>query len=152
MIQRTTGSTRNDTHFPSTTLFRSDFFKNVNDTHGHQVGDDVLREIAHRVTHNVRSFDTVARLGGEEFVVVMPDTDLTVASAVAERLRGYIADKSFPTSDAPDDLAITISIGVASSLGRSEEHTSELQSLMRISYAVFCLKKKITTPHQHTLT
>src|SRR3546814_4743236 len=146
MIQRTTGSTRNDTHFPSTTLFRSDFFKNVNDTHGHQVGDDVLREIAHRVTHNVRSFDTVARLGGEEFVVVMPDTDLTVASVVAERLRNYVADEPFRPSGVPDGLTITISIGVASSLSgdtteallkraddamseakRSEEHTSELQ-------------------------
>src|SRR3546814_8567640 len=59
-------------------IFDIDFFQNVNDNHGHQVGDDVLREIAHRVTHNVRRFDTVARLGGEEFVVVMPDTDLTV--------------------------------------------------------------------------
>ena len=97
-------------------IFDIDFFKKVNDTHGHQVGDDVLREIAHRVTHNVRSFDTVARLGGEEFVVVMPDTDLTVASVVAERLRNDVAAEPFRASGVPDGLTITISIGVASSL------------------------------------
>ncbi len=67
-------------------LFDIDHFKRVNDTHGHAAGDDVLRELAARATNSVRSVDLVARLGGEEFVVVMPETDIASAAEVAERL------------------------------------------------------------------
>ena len=61
-------------------LFDIDHFKQVNDTYGHAAGDDVLRELAARTTNSVRSVDLVARLGGEEFVVVMPETDLAIAA------------------------------------------------------------------------
>ncbi|MGR9902788.1 diguanylate cyclase, partial [Escherichia coli] len=60
-----------------------DFFKSVNDTYGHDAGDEVLREFAARVRKNVRGIDLACRLGGEEFVVIMPDTDAGVASIVA---------------------------------------------------------------------
>ncbi len=90
-----------------------DYFKNINDTHGHAAGDDVLRELCERVMANVRSFDTVARYGGEEFVVVMPETDIAVASAVAERLRHNIADLPFKSAAADTQFKVTISIGVA---------------------------------------
>ena len=79
----------------SVLLFDIDNFKHVNDTHGHAAGDDVLRELAERTTNSVRSVDLVARLGGEEFVVVMPETDLGIASAVAERLRAAVAREPF---------------------------------------------------------
>src|SRR5271169_171395 len=72
-----------------------DHFKQVNDTYGHAAGDDVLRELAARATNTVRSVDLVARLGGEEFVVVMPETGPSIAVAVAERLRSTIANEPF---------------------------------------------------------
>lgn len=91
-----------------------DYFKVVNDTHGHQVGDEILKEFAKRVTSNVRNIDLPARYGGEEFVVVMPDTDSSFASVVAERLRSKIADVPFKADIPAGSLSVTVSIGVAS--------------------------------------
>ena len=76
-----------------------DYFKAVNDTHGHDVGDEVLREFANRISANVRGIDLACRYGGEEFVVVMPDTDSGFAFTVAERLRQSI--ESTPDQDQP---------------------------------------------------
>src|SRR5712692_10747509 len=72
-------------------LFDIDHFKRVNDTYGHAAGDDVLHELAARTINSVRSVDLVARLGGEEFVVIMPDTDIAIANTVAQRLRQAVA-------------------------------------------------------------
>ncbi len=93
-------------------LFDIDHFKQVNDTHGHAVGDEVLTELTRRVINNVRSFDTVARLGGEEFVVVMPDADAQTAGTIAERLRENVATTPFKVSGGAGALDVTISIGV----------------------------------------
>jgi two-component system cell cycle response regulator len=98
-------------------LFDIDHFKQVNDTHGHAAGDDVLRELAVRTTHCVRTVDLVARRGdgaGDEFVVVMPETDLTIAASVAERLRAAVAREPFTIKSDGRKLSVTISIGVAS--------------------------------------
>ena len=73
-----------------------DYFKSVNDTYGHDAGDDVLREFAIRVRKSIRGIDLACRYGGEEFVVVMPETDMAVAATVAERLRRRIATEAFP--------------------------------------------------------
>jgi two-component system, cell cycle response regulator len=94
-----------------------DYFKSVNDTHGHDIGDEVLREFAGRVSANVRGIDLACRYGGEEFVVVMPDTDTAYAAQVAERLRRGVETTPFPISRTPGQLNITVSIGIASSLG-----------------------------------
>jgi two-component system cell cycle response regulator len=88
-----------------------DFFKSINDTYGHDAGDDVLREFAHRLKKSIRGIDLACRYGGEEFVVVMPDTDMTVAAMVAERLRRRIASEPFKI--AQGDKSVTISIGIA---------------------------------------
>ena len=80
-------------------MFDIDHFKAVNDTYGHAVGDEVLREVANRTNRNLRNFDLVARYGGEEFIVVMPDTDRDAAYAVAERLRRRIGEETFAVSD-----------------------------------------------------
>src|ERR1041384_4518904 len=72
-----------------------DYFKSVNDTHGHDAGDDVLREFAVRVRKSIRGIDLACRFGGEEFVIIMPETDLHVAGMVAERLRRRIATEPF---------------------------------------------------------
>ncbi|MGY6710584.1 MAG: PleD family two-component system response regulator [Rhizobiaceae bacterium] len=90
-----------------------DRFKAINDTHGHDAGDEILREFAARLRKNVRGIDLACRYGGEEFVVVMPDTDPALANIVAERVRAEIADKPFEVSTLAQPLTVTISIGVA---------------------------------------
>jgi two-component system cell cycle response regulator len=90
-----------------------DHFKVVNDTYGHAIGDEVLIAVGERLSRHLRSFDTVARWGGEEFVVVMPEAEARVAHAVAERLRARIADEPIPVKHEVGQLSVTISIGIA---------------------------------------
>ncbi len=92
-------------------LFDIDHFKNVNDTHGHLVGDQVLRILTEKVTKTTRSTDIVCRYGGEEFIVLMPEAGRDEAMAMAERLREEIARMSVVT--AGGGLFLTISLGVA---------------------------------------
>lgn len=100
------------THRPVTALMLDlDGFKRVNDTFGHAVGDEVLRHLADRCRRAVRDIDLVGRYGGEEFCILLPETDLKTALEVAERIRGSIADEPFDTAAGP--LAIRISIGLA---------------------------------------
>jgi two-component system cell cycle response regulator len=90
-----------------------DCFKSVNDTHGHDAGDEVLREFARRLRATVRGADLACRFGGEEFVLVMPDTDAETASAIAERLRVIIETAPFLVQGSSTALTITASMGVA---------------------------------------
>lgn len=91
-----------------------DHFKIVNDTWGHDAGDEVLREFADRVRACTRGIDLVARMGGEEVVVVLPDTALEAASAVAERIRERVEAEPFAIHNNSRAVPITVSIGVAS--------------------------------------
>lgn len=93
-----------------------DRFKSINDTYGHDGGDDVLREFAKRLRKNVRGIDLACRFGGEEFVVVMPDTDGAVAEKVAERIRAEIAQAPFAVGDDGKAIEVTVSVGVSSLL------------------------------------
>ena len=93
-----------------------DHFKKVNDSFGHGVGDEVLREFAVRLASNVRAIDLPVRFGGEEFVVVMPETELAHAHRIAERIRLHVAGSPFRVLDGEELLTVTISIGVAASL------------------------------------
>src|SRR3984957_1039324 len=97
-----------------------DFFKQVNDTHGHDIGDEVLKEFAARINANVRGIDLACRYGGEEFVVAMPDTDMSFAYSIAERLRHSIETTPVKISRAPGALNITISIGIARCEGEGD--------------------------------
>lgn len=97
-----------------------DHFKQVNDEYGHAVGDDVLREISNRLAHSVRNFDLVARMGGEEFVVVMPDASNEVMTAVAERLCQRIARQPFTVANGTGQIDVTISIGCAAASGEDD--------------------------------
>ncbi|MEO3385765.1 PleD family two-component system response regulator [Mesorhizobium sp. CAU 1741] len=90
-----------------------DRFKAINDGWGHDVGDEVLREFASRLRKNVRGIDLACRMGGEEFVVVMPDTEPAIAEKVAERIRMQIAQTPFPTGTAGEAIEVTVSVGVA---------------------------------------
>lgn len=89
-----------------------DRFKSVNDTYGHDAGDEVLREFASRLRSTVRGADLACRYGGEEFVVVMPDTSVDMAASVAERLRSIIEDTPFVLRSGRE-LHITASLGIA---------------------------------------
>jgi two-component system cell cycle response regulator len=90
-----------------------DYFKAINDTHGHDAGDEVLREFALRIRKSIRGIDLACRYGGEEFVVIMPETDLAVATLVAERLRRRIASEPFLIQHGARRVEVTISIGIA---------------------------------------
>ena len=88
-----------------------DKFKLVNDTHGHPVGDEVLKEFAKRITNSMRPSDLVARIGGEEFVVVLPESRPEQIMMIAERVRALIADTPFPIKSGAETLPVTVSIG-----------------------------------------
>jgi two-component system cell cycle response regulator len=89
-----------------------DLFKHVNDTHGHPVGDEVLREVAHRIGAELRTSDALGRFGGEEFVVLLIDADLDSAAMVAERIRAGVGSTPIVVDDTLS-LTVTVSIGVA---------------------------------------
>jgi two-component system cell cycle response regulator len=90
-----------------------DHFKAVNDTHGHNAGDEILKSFSSRIRKTVRTADLVCRLGGEEFVVVMPDTSLVVATRIAERVRSVIEAEAFPLDEQGGAIPVTVSIGLA---------------------------------------
>lgn len=90
-----------------------DRFKAINDTHGHAAGDEVLREFARRLRESVRGIDLVARTGGEEFLVVMPDIAPEHAESVAERVRRSVESAGFPLPGLAVPLDVTVSIGLA---------------------------------------
>jgi two-component system cell cycle response regulator len=116
-----------------------DFFKAINDTHGHEAGDEVLKEFANRIATNVRGIDLVCRYGGEEFVVVMPDTDIAFAYSVAERLRQQVAEAPFKVKQDTVDQCITISIGVTVSEG-PDDRVADL--LRRADQALYRAKRE----------
>jgi two-component system cell cycle response regulator len=91
-----------------------DRFKSINDAHGHDGGDDVLREFARRLRKNVRGIDLACRFGGEEFVVVMPDTEASIAEKVGERIRAEIERTPFAVGRNGTTIPVTVSIGVSS--------------------------------------
>jgi two-component system cell cycle response regulator len=97
-----------------------DHFKAINDTYGHDVGDEVLREFAARLATNVRAIDLPCRYGGEEFTVIMPGAPLEAAEKVAERIRLHVAGAPFRVAAGSELLNVTISIGVAASLGEGD--------------------------------
>ena len=118
----------------SVLLMDIDNFKQFNDTHGHQVGDEVLRSVAATLHQTVRSMDLVARYGGEEFGAVLPNTPVVVAVAVAERLREAI--ERLEVRYDSQVYRVTVSVGVAEL--RSSDHVSVL--LRRADEALYAAK------------
>ncbi len=117
-----------------------DYFKRINDAYGHAAGDQVLREFAARIVRNIRGIDLAARFGGEEFVVIMPDTDLDMAVVIAERLRAAIEATPFDVGAADGPKYITVSIGVAST--RADGQESPQQLLDRADRALYRAKNE----------
>jgi two-component system, cell cycle response regulator len=104
-----------------------DYFKSINDSFGHDAGDDVLREFAERLKASIRGIDLACRYGGEEFVVVMPDTDLGIAAMVAERIRRRIAGEPFPIEAGKRTIEVTISVGISARMGAQDNATLMLK-------------------------
>jgi len=115
-----------------------DYFKAVNDEHGHDAGDDVLREFATRLKKSIRGIDLACRYGGEEFVVVMPETDMAVAAIVAERIRRRIAGEPFSIRAGAAALDVTISVGLAALSGVAD---TAAQILKRADQALYRAKR-----------
>jgi len=88
-----------------------DDFKSINDTYGHPVGDEILRQLAGLLNSNIRKSDTVSRFGGEEFIILMPKTSLEGGAVFAERLRKLIMEEKFIVGSIT--LQITCSFGVS---------------------------------------
>jgi two-component system cell cycle response regulator len=103
-----------------------DHFKAINDSYGHAAGDEVLREFALRIRRSIRGLDLACRYGGEEFLVVMPETDLSAAALAAERLRRRIASDPFPIQRGERAMEVTISVGIAA-LAEGEDPASVLK-------------------------
>ncbi|MBX3456683.1 PleD family two-component system response regulator [Ferrovibrio sp.] len=103
-------------HGTAVLILDLDHFKLVNDTYGHQVGDDVLREVGARIVRNIRGMDMACRYGGEEFVVLMPDTTLDAARVVADRLHRAISSAMVAVRAPVGELSVTCSVGLASSI------------------------------------
>ena len=115
-----------------------DYFKSINDTHGHDAGDDVLRDFALRIKRSIRGIDLACRYGGEEFVLVMPETDMAVAAMVAERLRRRIAAEPFSIQKGAKSVPVTISIGIA---GLRDKDDTAASVLKRADQALYRAKR-----------
>jgi two-component system, cell cycle response regulator len=115
-----------------------DFFKPINDTHGHDAGDKVLQELAVRIRQCTRTIDLCCRTGGEEFILVLPSTDLNDADTIAERLRKSVAMKPFAVSEG-QGVSVTISIGLAA-LGDASDTLDKL--LKRADSALYKAKRE----------
>ena len=113
-----------------------DYFKRVNDTYGHFVGDQVLARFAHVIVHHVRDVDIVGRYGGEEFMVLMPEATLEQAVQVAERLRETIAQTRLETDVGA--IQVTASLGVAA---LRDEDTAFQDILRRADQALYKAKE-----------
>jgi diguanylate cyclase (GGDEF)-like protein len=114
-----------------------DHFKQVNDEYGHLVGDQVLQEFAKRCNASVREVDLVGRYGGEELIILLPETDRETSLQVAERLRNSVAAAPIRVFD--KEIIVTVSMGVAS----QDENTTDLETLIaRADQAMYIAKHK----------
>lgn len=118
-------------------LFDLDWFKSINDTYGHRIGDQVLKEIAKLTARCLRKSDILARFGGEEFVILMPQTTLQEGISIAKRLHGLI--EQTPVQVDGLHIYITASFGVASTLGDERADVEKL--LQRADQAMYAAKE-----------
>lgn len=122
----------------SVAMLDIDHFKNVNDTYGHLAGDQTIREVVTRLQSQLRPYDIVGRYGGEEFLLIFPDTGPKSAKALAERIRLLISEIAVDTSDGI--INITVSIGVWS-LCADENCTIPEQAIRSADQALYLAKK-----------
>ncbi|MCJ8320876.1 MAG: GGDEF domain-containing protein [Colwellia sp.] len=114
-------------------LFDIDFFKKINDSYGHLVGDQALRLVARVLRNNLRESDSLARYGGEEFVVLLPETDELAAKELAEKLREAVENLSIPLKGNQENkfFNCTVSIGISSTLSSRNNGDISLNDLVQ---------------------
>jgi diguanylate cyclase len=110
-----------------------DHFKKVNDTYGHETGDEVLRQLARTLEATLRETDFVARFGGEEFLIILPDTSPDGALIIAEKIRSAVSEQAFPVVK-----KVTVSIGMTMALG---EDKNEEEAVHRADTALYQAKE-----------
>jgi len=138
MLQRELVRAEREGTSTGTILVDLDYFKRVNDTYGHLIGDAVLQDAAQRMTRVLRRSDSLGRYGGEEFLVVLPGCDATDAQALAERLRQCIA--CAPAATSMGEVSVTISLGVTTT-GKGE--TIEVAAILqRADEALYRAKRE----------
>ena len=114
-----------------------DHFKQVNDSYGHQAGDEVLQEFAKRCKSSIREMDLIGRYGGEELMIILPETNLNTALQIAERICESVAEQPFKILDG--EINSTVSVGVAA----KDENTAHLETLVaRADQAMYIAKHK----------
>ena len=116
-----------------------DHFKRVNDLFGHDAGDEVIRQFSERLASNFRPRDLACRFGGEEFVVIMPDTSAEDAYIIAERLRVAVSGDPFHIGSNKDPLEVTVSVGVAIG-NRADDDTDVV--IKRADQALYAAKQR----------
>lgn len=121
-------------------LIDIDKFKDVNDNYGHPVGDDVLKQTSHRLTEAVRPYDTVGRLGGEEFLIVLPKADMAIVAVVAERVRKAVEAQPMDCRG-EQKLGITISLGATSTNNRMSTNVSNEKLIEEADIALYRAKE-----------
>ncbi|MDI9409280.1 MAG: PleD family two-component system response regulator [Candidatus Pacebacteria bacterium] len=114
-----------------------DHFKLINDSHGHEAGDEVLIEFCNRVQNNLRNFDLLARMGGEEFVILLPEANQERAIAIAERIRQLISETPFVLRNGTE-IAVTVSIGISS---LKNDQDSDKEMIDRADRAMYLAKQ-----------
>lgn len=118
----------------SLVMFDIDNFKPVNDTYGHLAGDEVIRDTAQITRNSIRQSDSAGRYGGEEFGIILPETDAENARIICERIRDAI-EKSIVTTSAGDEIRYTVSMGIAQLTGQPENHMQWMQKADEALYA-----------------
>ncbi|HET9908011.1 MAG TPA: sensor domain-containing diguanylate cyclase, partial [Anaerolineales bacterium] len=114
-----------------------DHFKQINDTYGHPAGDDVLQEFARRCKSSIREIDLIGRYGGEELMIILPETNLATALQIAERICDVVAEQPIKAQDG--EINCTVSVGVA----EKDENTTHLETLIaRADQAMYIAKHK----------
>jgi len=137
LSERKIKRTKTSNGYASFLLFDIDHFKRINDAHGHMIGDQILQGCAHICMQHLRTDDILGRFGGEEFVILLPETKLEDARNIAERLRHLFAETLIETDVGP--INITISIGV--SLLEKANSTTIEQLLSRADRAMYLAKQ-----------
>jgi diguanylate cyclase (GGDEF)-like protein len=127
-----------------------DFFKKINDTHGHLIGDEVLKWFANGLKSGVRTSDWIARYGGEEFVIVLPETNVANAATAAEHLRRHISEQPFKLSG--QEFTVSASFGVSGWRDKVPQGATLYQLMTRCDSGVYASKaagrNRITTESQ----
>jgi diguanylate cyclase (GGDEF)-like protein len=134
---------RNGTEF-AVALLDLDNFKQINDTHGHQVGDEVLRRVASLLVSSVRGSDAICRVGGDEFLVLMTETSAEVAATVADRIQRAVTESLIPTRQGP--IRMSTSVGV--SVRKPKEATTLDELIARADKGLMAAKSRSRGPNR----